>query len=58
MRWLSWIFKNFYPIVDQNGSDLHLGTNVAPAMRLNGNICPVDDGANIIAPEDAQRFSK
>ncbi|MGL5257710.1 MAG: type IV pilus twitching motility protein PilT [Proteocatella sp.] len=46
-------------IVDQKkGSDLHLVTNVAPAMRLNGNICPVNDGADIIAPEETQSLLK
>lgn len=42
----------------QNGSDLHLVTNVAPAMRVNGVIRPVNVSASIMTPEEGETLAE
>ncbi len=43
-------------ILDEGGSDLHISTNVPPAIRMNGKMVCLD--ADPLTPEDSERLMK
>ncbi|MGL5514269.1 MAG: type IV pilus twitching motility protein PilT, partial [Sporomusa sp.] len=43
--------------INRNASDLHIGANLAPVLRINGNLIKADENIAIIDPTEAEAFA-
>lgn len=43
--------------LDGGASDIHLGVNAKPIWRLNGNLRPIWDNADVLTPADTERLA-